>query len=392
MSVSGFASGKSSALRENLRQWFPQRELFMRANGQVRFVRISTRVQVGIAGLICLALLGWLGLMAALTFGQFYDQFERNQLLEREARVASAEERVQAYRADVDAVANDLNRRQMFLESMVDNLPNDMQVDANAPANDTVTDSSTEASKTVNRVSAVMPEAESLARLEARQLAFVERLTRIADARTRRSARAIRRLGLTPSAKAASNYDAMGGPFEQLTSLNDDNIDPRFERLALSIARMRAMEQSLMSIPQVAPASVEMVSSSYGLRRDPINGHAAMHKGLDFRGPTGAPIYAAANGVVTFAGRQSGYGNIVEITHGNGLTTRYAHMSRLGAFKGQRVSAGDRIGAIGSTGRSTGPHLHFEVRINKRAVDPRPFLETAPHVLKEARTGTGKRR
>ena len=110
-----------------------------------------------------------------------------------------------------------------------------------------------------------------------------------------------------------------------------------------------------------------------------------MHSGLDFRGPTGAPIYAAAKGLVSYVGQKSGYGNVVEISHGNGMITRYAHMSRFASRVGQEVAAGDVIGAIGSTGRSTGPHLHFEVRVNDRAVNPRPFLEAAPHVLKEAR-------
>ena len=128
-----------------------------------------------------------------------------------------------------------------------------------------------------------------------------------------------------------------------------------------------------------------MVSSGFGYRRDPFTRRLAMHQGLDFKGPIGAPIYAAAKGQVTFVGRKSGYGNVVEISHGNGLLTRYAHMSRTGARRGQMVEAGTVIGAIGSTGRSTGPHLHFELRINNRAVNPRPFLETAPDVLKEAR-------
>jgi murein DD-endopeptidase MepM/ murein hydrolase activator NlpD len=111
----------------------------------------------------------------------------------------------------------------------------------------------------------------------------------------------------------------------------------------------------------------------------------AMHKGLDFRGRIGAPIHAAADGRVCFVGRKTGYGNVVELCHGNGLTTRYAHMSKQQAKVGQRVSAGTVIGLIGNTGRSTGPHLHFEVLINDRAVNPRPFLETAPDVLEEAR-------
>ena len=141
----------------------------------------------------------------------------------------------------------------------------------------------------------------------------------------------------------------------------------------------------LEGIPQVVPTSMASVSSGFGYRRDPFNGSGAMHAGLDFRGPTGSPILAAAKGTVTFVGRKGGYGNTVEITHGNGMVTRYAHMARFDVKQGARVDAGQRIGGIGSTGRSTGPHLHFEVRVNGRAVNPKPFLERAPHVLKEVR-------
>ena len=94
-------------------------------------------------------------------------------------------------------------------------------------------------------------------------------------------------------------------------------------------------------------------------------------------GPIGAPVYAAADGVISFAGVRQGYGNCVEIDHGNGLVTRYAHLSAFRAAVGQSVDAGAVVGAIGNTGRSTGPHLHFEVRIHDRAVNPRPFLEAA---------------
>ena len=101
----------------------------------------------------------------------------------------------------------------------------------------------------------------------------------------------------------------------------------------------------------------------------------------------GAPIYAAAAGTVSFAGIRQGYGNCVEVSHGNGLMTRYAHMSRIGARVGEKVAAGAVIGQIGSTGRSTGPHLHFEVRINDQPVNPRPFLEARQNVFQESRAG-----
>lgn len=372
---------------DRLRAMFPDREFFMRSQGQVRFIKVSSRVQMVAAGAIALALLVWGVSLAGMAWSQYRAEADRASLLDREARVSTAEERVDAYRGNIKAVATDLKRRQDFIEEMVDSLPADVK------AADKVSDSRGEAAKTVSKVSVSIPEAGALARIEARQLAFVERLTRYADRRAARAAMAIRKLGLDPRAMVnAEQHAAMGGPLEKLSTGIDGSIDPRFERLGLSLARMEALERGLQGIPQVLPATVEMVTSSYGVRRDPFTGHAAMHSGLDFRGPIGAPIYAAAKGVVSFVGQKSGYGNIVEVSHGNGLVTRYAHMSKFHAHVGEKVQAGAVIGAIGSTGRSTGPHLHFEVRINGRAVNPRPFLESAPDVLKEARRSAAPER
>ncbi|MBD3730000.1 MAG: M23 family metallopeptidase [Sphingomonadales bacterium] len=358
----------------------------MRSQGQVRFIKISSRVQIVAATIALAALLAWGISMGGMAWSQYRAQADRSSLLEREARVAKSEERVDAYRKDISSVAADLERRQKFIEDTVASLPDDIKAEEN------VSDSSTESTKAVDKVSAVMPEAGKLVRMEARQLAFVERLTRYADRRAARAANALRKLGLNPDAIVGkANTAAMGGPFEALTTGPNGQIDPRFERLGLSVARMDALERGLEAVPQYLPARVEMVTSSYGIRRDPFTGHPAMHSGLDFRGPIGAPIYAAARGTVSFVGQRSGYGNVVEISHGNGLMTRYAHMSRFAARVGQKVDAGDVIGAIGSTGRSTGPHLHFEVRINDRAVNPRLFLEKAPHVLEEARAAPGQR-
>ena len=365
---------------DRLRGWFPEREFFMRSEGQVRFIKITSRAQIVAASIAALATLGYVGSVGGMAVNQYLQRADRIALLEREAHVEDSESRLAAYRDDIDEVANDLEVRQDFIEQMVDGLPADLKAEAAS----TVSDSTSEAGETVAKVSAALPEAAKLAAIEARQLAFVEGLTRVADARAARAEQAIRQLGLDPRRMVAADT-AQGGPLELLGMQEGDTLDPRFERLGLSLARMSALERGLKGIPQVAPAKVEMVSSSYGYRRDPFTGAAAMHRGLDFRGPMGAPIYAAAQGTVSFVGVKSGYGKVVEISHGNGLMTRYAHMSRFGAKVGQKVAAGAPIGAIGSTGRSTGPHLHFEVRVNDQAVDPRPFLEKAPDVLEETR-------
>ena len=370
----------STGWGDRLRSWFPDREFFMRSEGQVRFITISSRVQMTAAAIALAALVVWAVSMAVAGWTQYRATADRLSLLDREAKVATATERVNAYRHDIDAVATDLVKRQEFIEDMVASLPEDVKSVRN------VSDSTGEAAATVDKVSASIPEASALAQIEARQLAFVEGLTRYADWRAQRAAAALKKLGLNPDSMIRSaDRSAMGGPLEKLATDADGRIDPRFERLGLSIARMDALERGLAGVPQVAPARKDMISSGFGYRSDPFTRRGAMHKGLDFKGAIGTPIRAASDGRVSFVGWKGGYGKTVEITHGNGLMTRYAHMSRFNAKVGQSVDAGETIGAIGNTGRSTGPHLHFEVRINNRAVNPRTFLETAPNVLEEIR-------
>jgi len=374
------------AAMARLRSWFPEREFFMRSEGHVRFIRISSQLQMRAAAAVGALALAWVVTMAWVGVASLLASWHHDDLLSREAKVASAESRVAAYRANVGKVADDIARRQAFIETMVKTHVGDLPADGKA--GETVSDSRAEAAKTVDKVSAAIPEAAPLARIEARQLAFVERLTRLADRRSAAAEAAIRKLGLDPRPMLAALDDrsAEGGPAFALSTSADGSIDPRFERLGLSLARMDALRRGLEGIPQVLPASLQYISSGFGFRANPFGGRGGeFHPGLDFKGPYGAPIYAAARGTVSFVGQRSGYGNCVEIDHGNGLVTRYAHMSAFRTRIGTPVAAGQLIGQIGNTGRSTGPHLHFEVRINDVAVNPRPFLEAAPHVLEEAR-------
>jgi murein DD-endopeptidase MepM/ murein hydrolase activator NlpD len=368
-----------------VRAWFPEREFIMRTEGHVRYVRISSRLQMSVAAIIAGLLLAWVTTIAAVAIGSLLERRDALSLLNREAKVTSAENRIAAYARDVDAVADDLDRRQQFIEKMVKTYVGDLP--AESKAGETVSDSSDEASKTVDKVSAVVPGAAPLAEVEARQLAFAEGLTRFADRQSAAAEAAMRKLGLNPERMLASLDDrsAMGGPLIELLPDAQDSVDPRFRRLGASLARMDALRRGLQGIPQVIPAAGKHITSGFGYRSDPFAGSAAFHAGLDFKGPTGAPIYSAANGKVVFVGQRPGYGNCVDVDHGNGLRTRYAHMSAFRTKVGQSVMAGQMIGAVGSTGRSTGPHLHFEVRLHGRPVNPRPFLEVAPNVLEEAR-------
>jgi len=145
--------------------------------------------------------------------------------------------------------------------------------------------------------------------------------------------------------------------------------------LTLLFERMASQRDLLSATPSVRPTG-GWVSSGFGYRRDPFTGRSRLHKGMDFGANRGTPVYAPADGVVSFAGREGGYGKIVSIDHGYGIVTRYAHNSRLMVKSGQRVKRWDKIAEVGSTGRSSGPHLHYEVRLNGVPVNPEKYILT----------------
>jgi len=155
----------------------------------------------------------------------------------------------------------------------------------------------------------------------------------------------------------------------------------QFHSLFMSWKKLDAMGKGVISIPSIKPISTFTFTSAFGVRSDPFHGYAAMHAGIDLASPTGTPIYATADGMVDRADWFGGYGNMVDIDHGKGIATRYGHMSRIVAHAGDRVKRGDLIGYVGSTGRSTGSHLHYEVRIDGHAVNPIPFLQSANYLV-----------
>ncbi|WP_033925128.1 M23 family metallopeptidase [Sphingomonas sp. 35-24ZXX] len=372
-----------------LAQWFPDREFFMRSQGQIKFVKVSSRLQMTIAGAVAAALLLWLVVTLAMLASQYSISAERLALVRKQAEVESSASRVKAYRSSVNDVAADLEKRQAFLEDIVTSYIGEQAASDDASAvvganqvGAAAKGSSDEAAQTARKISAMVPEAAGLARMEARQIAFVETLTRAAAVRASNAESAIRKFGLNPDSVARASASAQGGPFIPFKGSRNARLDPRFTALGQTLARMDALERGLVAIPSGAPALAPAITSGFGYRRDPFTGAAALHSGIDFKGAHGSAILAAAQGKVVFAGVKSGYGNCVEVAHGNGLVTRYAHLSSIGVRPGQKVDKGERLGGMGSTGRSTGTHLHFEVRHNDRAMNPRPFLEANRDVLK----------
>ncbi len=183
----------------------------------------------------------------------------------------------------------------------------------------------------------------------------------------------LRRLGFYPPEAGATGR---GGPFD------GNKADPTFKQLFTSWKKLDNLASGAIAVPSDKPVKTAAFTSGYGVRSDPFRGGAAMHAGIDLAGPHGTPIYATADGTVTNAGWNSGgYGNLIKVDHGRGIETRYGHLAQMLVRDGQPVKRGQLIGRMGSTGRSTGNHLHYEVRIDGRAVNPIPFMRSTDYLV-----------
>ena len=195
------------------------------------------------------------------------------------------------------------------------------------------------------------------------------------------------------AAEVATSVAASSVPLE-LNAPQDDEFAELFARWEALDVRSggEVLATYNVSIPSQMPLEGALLTSDYGMRTHPVLGGRRNHKGVDLAAPTGTPVYATADGVVERADWFSSYGLFIRIEHGAELETRYAHLSRLAVSAGDRVSKGDLIGYVGSTGRSTGPHLHYEVRIADKAVNPMPYMvETQPQQRFALAIGEGGR-
>ncbi|MDH6258946.1 M23 family metallopeptidase [Bradyrhizobium sp. BR13661] len=217
----------------------------------------------------------------------------------------------------------------------------------------------------------------SLDQVERRQVAALSAVEEGMDSRMRRMRGVVSDLGLNlASLEAAAPRAPMGGPFVPVKlAANAGPFEKQLYRINTTRAEMDRLNRTLAQVPYRKPVVGEVeFTSGFGVRSDPFLGRPAMHTGLDFRAATGDPARVTANGKVVSAGWSGGYGRMVEIDHGNGLSTRYGHLSEINVKVGEIVRIGQVIGLVGSTGRSTGPHLHYETRIDGEAVDPQKFL------------------
>jgi murein DD-endopeptidase MepM/ murein hydrolase activator NlpD len=239
-----------------------------------------------------------------------------------------------------------------------------------------------------------------------RQRELLDELTQRTEASVASLEKALSRTGLDISGMLARAAEAradvgVGGPLRSLSdgtgvavaSVSNDAIDHEMTNLEGQLGRWGELLALAQRLPLAHPMTSEYeISSKFGRRLDPFTKQWAFHAGIDFIGPYRAPVTATAPGVVVFAGRKGPYGRAVEIDHGLGVKTRYAHLSSISVQTGDTVAFGRQLGTMGSTGRSTGQHLHYEILLDDEQVDPGKFIEAGYHVFKQQENQSNARR
>ena len=350
---------------------FRPREIHLHDAGGSRTLRVSTRSQVMAAGAASL-FVGWTGVA---TLGLFASILGGAPVSERDAELLHMQRQVAMMQADVNSMKSTasetverLENRQQFLARILSGKADMAELAAILPDNEALSAPTGRYAELVSPFQAI----------ESRQLDLVRQASTAARARYHATESLVRRLGLSPSRLVRQSV-GMGGPYEAADAPGGPlaNADPQFKALFVNWTKLDQLERSMVAVPALKPVKNFRFTSGFGVRYDPFNGSAAMHAGIDMAGPVGEPVYATADGTVDRAGWYGGYGNLVELGHGKGIQTRYGHLSKVLVKAGDRVRRGDLIARMGSTGRSTGSHLHYEVRIDGAAVNPMPFLQSS---------------
>ncbi|WP_420432719.1 M23 family metallopeptidase [Hyphobacterium sp.] len=393
-------------------QWFPNRQIYHRSEGQVRYFELTTTLQVGSLG-GAIALTGWLCFTTISVALHGYQMSQQTAEMERVRRESS--------RMVNEAMANEAATQALF-ESQVENfestaeefrtrhdtlrqlialvedidgddydpspaLENGRLLMAAAPADPTPRRARDDVMLSLGDPNAPTDRVSSLIEQQDVVLAEAEDA---AEARLENLRAVLRLTGLRPDDVLAENREneESGGPFLSIASSAfgaeldmDDAFSARVARIATRMIEAREIEAAVQALPLHVPIGVEhRETSDYGARIDPFTGRPAYHSGQDFVAFRNAPIQAAGPGRVVYAGWRAGYGRTVEIDHGYGFMTRYGHLNSIDVRRGDTVYAGERIGGMGSTGRSTSTHLHYEVWNNRQTLDPERFMRAGQYV------------
>ena len=373
--------------RSLVERWFPERHVYLRSNGDdIRGYVLTSGKQLMMAS-VAVAAAAW---TLVASGGFVFDIIARSQAddevvraraaserlnADLQARLETAVVRMSATTGGLDEMARMVERRHAALTNvmgMFHGVDGAEAALAPAPA------LTAAEARPVQRIVAVRMDQERL----------IERAGDFAQTRAERLRLAFRLAGLNPAAYGAASGSALGGPLVEArdpkalaTILDvDEPFAVRIRHAADNLSEMRNLSDAAEHLPFDRPTQAR-TTSGFGVRFDPFNGRPAVHQGQDFAAPLNSPIYATAPGIVSFAGVRSGYGNTVEIDHGRGFKTRFAHLNAMAVQPGQRIALGQRIGAMGTTGRSTGVHLHYEVWMDGRPQNPARFFRAGDQIV-----------
>jgi murein DD-endopeptidase MepM/ murein hydrolase activator NlpD len=433
---------KSGQTKRIISRWFKERQIYHRSDGVVHFISMSTRTQVALATVIGAALL-WVAYASVNVV--FKEQIivakERDRRVietvfnKRLAQSQRAYDDVSSLNVimqqEFDATMAEISARHQTLRSMVERKAsadadlgalakglseagspngqkpangNRIMIDV-APAEPTPRQSrvsllrrqaTREANAIGTQVPTNSPAAPALMQMRTASAdLYVEQVLLLASLEER-SAKQIDELklilastgvsaeNLVQPQKISNTILAQGGPFIDASNLAGASsaFFRHANRAGLMVDELRDVQNAVNSIPLSSPLTVSRkFTSGFGVRRDPINGRAASHHGIDFSAAWAAPVMSTAAGVVKFAGVRQGFGRCVEVDHGNGFVTRYAHLNRITVQQGQRVKLHQKVGELGNSGRSTGPHVHYEVLFRGQPRNPLRFIEAGRYVF-----------
>lgn len=381
------AEQETGGRRSLIGRWFPTRYLYLRDGDDVKAWALTPgRQMVAAAGAVLIG--GWF-LIASGGFAlDLVSQSAADRTVARsrasaerlnadlQARLDSAVVRMSATTGSLDEMAEMVERRHAALTrvmTMFHGVEGAQAALAPAPA------LNPDRSTPVQRMIAVRMDQERL----------IARAESVASTRAERLRLAFRLAGLNPAAYAPHNA-ALGGPLVDAGDPRalgavldvDEAFAVRIRHAADNLSDMRQLADAAEGLPFRRPTQ-SRTTSGFGVRFDPFNGRPALHQGQDFAAPLNTPIYATAPGIVSFVGVRSGYGNVIEVDHGRGFKTRFAHLNSMAVQAGQRITLGQRIGAMGTTGRSTGVHLHYEVWMNGRPQNPARFMRAGDQLVQQ---------
>lgn len=397
-------------ISELIRSAFPERQIYHRSGGTVRYFTISSFQQILLTSAIiaiaawCLyasaSVVLWGGSSATGGGNGELHRLER-WVQELRARDELSSSQLAARTEAFQDATLDFERRHQTLATMLEALQNGERLEVSTLRGDSasllvtasIDDADPRQSREIQQASTGLPQvglSGQVERIRSEQETFLQEIENLAVDRAE-AARGVLRLTKVGESRIGTSEN-MGGPevtFSSLVSGEFPNAQQAYfaGRVAQVAARMeeaRYYEGLVDKLPLATPIGVKSrVTSPFGMRTDPIRKRPGWHGGIDMGAGWNAPIIAAGPGTVKYAGRRSGYGRVVDIDHGEGFVSRYAHLSRIMVSRGDEVAIGDKIGLMGSSGRSTGPHLHYEVLFHGKPYNPVEFLKAGKHVYKE---------